>query len=334
MKRNKIVYFMASALLILCGGLFSACGGNDIQAVSTKDFAQTIEAIKNDTSLFETGEVQGLSTEFVLTALKDTNYEFYTECLDISLEYIDRNKQDIAKLEDIKLNAKSQKLKTELEKKTGLLMNKLQVLSSYNDKLSTFEAGAAYDGIFTKFLSICRETIESSYDVALCMAQLEDTTFGYISAKQITKDVLTTNDTNNLKDYLLLYIGKDCSDLLITHSAGLEYADIKAVPVMVNAIDLLASTTKQFGSDCTKTLTGAQNSEKLYENLAVTKLLQINEKQNVERENLPKVFKNFSFYEFVNNQNDSSDSAHQLNYLECYYTLLNNMNQTIYDTLF
>lgn len=334
--KKKIFTLIISALLVLSGGLMFACGGdNKLSPTPAKELVQVVNKMGAD-ALFSGGNANGVSSRFILTELKNTQYEYYTECLVLPMDYINTHMDDMTKLSNMKLNSRAHKAVSALGQSISVMKENFAELSNHNERLVDFSTGSAYQGMLYKYLLLCQNFIDSVYDVAFDLAEVEDFAFGSYTTKQVTAGELKWTDSRELRDYLWLSLARDYFDLLVVNcEAQLVTGAGQVATLITNAkteLDNLLSSYRYQDDFNFKELTG-ELKDKKYINEKVTNLFVIQSKLNVERENFNVALQNFSLYDYATTyEGNLADYAkadgHVMYYLGYLETYLNSLEQT------
>lgn len=330
--KNKFLKITLASIFAFSSLALFACGGGEEPSIKYQELPNIITEMKNNNTMFKSGDVDLVPTNFLLNALEGEN-NYFNECFIIPINYISKYQTEIEAVKNLNgLNGEQSSAINQLEKDLATFKHAYVSANNEYERLTIFssESGSIYDGALQQYKYSVTKLISGAYDVAISLSKVQDVALNRFN---LQAGGITNNDALLLKDYLSLKIGQDYFKVLLDNSNSKLFKtsadlNINKFVYFVNGVkaDLTAFVKDFYGKSNLKDL---HNDEADGDNSPVSLLVKSQNIMENERQNLNRSLDRFSLYEFYNSYNCNMISYQgKIEYAETYYNEIQNYYQS------
>lgn len=333
--KKKLYSIIAACVMVISAFVLVACGETSKPVdYSYTQLSTLTETMKKDTSLFEAGSIDGVTSSYLIKALNNDTHGYYNEVLVIPMTYIHRNLGDLETIKLIKNMTGEQKTAVDnLNKSVEKMTACYQTLKAQSVNLNSFPTGGTlYEGALQGFQYECTKFISNVYDVAFDMADIEIAIFNRF--EDMKTRALVEEDSVRMRNYVSLDVGYDYFNLLLESANSKRFTATQDASTNVHEFTSFVDKAKlglkeylvsvySIWPNGLKSMQSEPNTEgatPVYNNVAVGQILEMRENMNEERKILSQSFSKFSLYDFYQSHNCNIKSyANAVKYAEIYY---------------
>lgn len=316
MKKKYLTGILAG--VVLCSSLtLFACGTDDKNKDLVYDKAnQIVSTMKSSEGLFKSGTIYDVKTDFIFSSFKYDSDSFYNGLFAIPMNYISSHYQILSDLKGRKdLTSENIELIDNLDASLTELNNAYTVVYQQYERLEAFTSNdqthdIIYEGALQLFRYDTTDIIGKAYEVAIDLSEIEESIFKVYSG-MITSDNLTTADTAEIRDYLSIYVGYDYYSLLLKNCQSYDLTDdISFLGNVENNFKNYLQNVVAIEETSLNSLFGGAvgGGTSIYNNVAITELLNVNNKMMEERKSLQTALSEYSYYDNFLNPKDQTQT--------------------------